>query len=84
MRLYLIMVSLHSKKMKKVGGKQPGNVSMAPLLELILLIVLAAIAFFDSDNRWSPVEVLIYGACAVVASYGACAMIGKLCQKLGN
>jgi hypothetical protein len=79
-----IFLLLRFYQMRKKEGGEAGAVSMAPFLEIAILIILAAIAAYDSANRWSVVEVLGYGICAVLASFGLCAIFGTLCRKIMN
>jgi hypothetical protein len=68
---------------KREGGQKPGAISMAPVVELIVLVVLIGISALaqHSGLGFGPGETLMYGLIAIALSYAIATGIGAVIRK---
>jgi hypothetical protein len=66
-----------ARRSLSVTSDKPSGVSMAPLVEIILLLILCLLAAFSSGTAWfnRPMQVLLWGSIAIVVSHVLCGLL---------
>lgn len=67
-------------KWMRIGGIKPSNISLAPIIEILLLIILCPFYYFSNKliyNR-STFEIFIIGLLLIVASYLIAILVGRI------
>lgn len=70
------------RRWKDQGGEAPAAISMAPLIEIFLWVLLVIFSLFIEDSRLpNTAGVLIYGFFAIVVSYMFAAIVSSFSRR---
>lgn len=71
------------RRWKDQGGEAPAAISMAPLVEIFLWVLLVIFSLFIGEDSGLPntAGVLIYGFLAIVVSYVFAAIVGSFSRR---
>jgi len=73
------------KRRKANGGQEAMSLSLAPTVELGLVLAIALMAWIGVDGwQVGPSLTLLYGVLSVVVSYGMTTLVGFIVRRIAN